>query len=183
MDPVTWTFTTLASSYGCPCTIWPGTATPQRTDSDADAVELGVKFRAATNGFITGIRYYKPVKTSGVHVGSLWSSTGTRLANVNFTNESASGWQEATFPSAVAVTAGTTYVASYFTPTRYAVSSAYFASATTRGPLTALANGTEGGNGLYRYPRPQVPSPTSPSTRRTTGSTSSSPTTTPPSRP
>ncbi|PUA80728.1 DUF4082 domain-containing protein [Nocardioides currus] len=151
MDPLTWTFTTLASSYGCPCSIWAPTATPARTDSDTDSVELGVKFRAATNGFVTGIRYYKPVETSGTHVGSLWSSTGTRLATVNFTNESASGWQEATFTTPVAVTAGTTYVASYFTPTRYAVTSAYFTSATTRGPLTALANGTDGGNGLYRY--------------------------------
>ena len=151
MDPVTWTFTTLASTYGCPCTIWAPAATPQRTDADTDSVELGVKFRAATTGFITGIRYYKPVETSGSHVGSLWSSTGTRLANVTFTNETASGWQEATFPSPVPVTAGTTYVASYFTPTRYAVTSGYFTAATTRGPLTALANGTDGGNGVYRY--------------------------------
>ncbi|WP_460716991.1 Ig-like domain-containing protein, partial [Nocardioides ginsengisegetis] len=43
-------------------------------------------------------------------------------------------------------------VASYFTPSRYVVSGAYFAtSATTRGPLTALRDGTDGGNGLYRY--------------------------------
>ena len=31
------------------------------------------------------------------HVGSLWSSTGTRLGQVTFTNESASGWQQASF--------------------------------------------------------------------------------------
>ena len=32
------------------------------------------------------------------------------------------------------------------------MSSGYFASAaTTRGPLTALQNGTDGGNGVYRY--------------------------------
>jgi methionine-rich copper-binding protein CopC len=152
MDPVTWTFTTLASSYGCPCTIWNGTETPQRTDPDADPVELGVKFRASTNGFITGIRYYKPAESTGTHVGSLWSSTGTRLANVTFTNETASGWQTATFANPVPVTAGTTYVASYFTPSRYVVTSNYFStSATTRGPLTALADGTDGGNGVYRY--------------------------------
>ncbi len=48
--------------------------------------------------------------------------------------------------------AGTTYVASYYTPSRYVANSAYFATAaTTRGPLTALQNGTDGGNGLYRY--------------------------------
>ena len=30
------------------------------TDPDTSPVELGVKFRAAQNGYITGIRYYKP---------------------------------------------------------------------------------------------------------------------------
>ncbi len=54
----------------CPCSIWPGTATPDRTDPDRDPVEVGVKFRASTDGLITGIRYYKPVETSGTHVGS-----------------------------------------------------------------------------------------------------------------
>ena len=152
MDPVTWTFTTVASSYGCPCTIWNATDTPQRTDPDRESVELGVKFRASADGFVTGIRYYKPLESTGTHVGSLWSRTGTRLAQVTFTNESASGWQTATFATPVAVSAGTTYVASYFTPSRYVVTSSYFASAaTTRGPLTALADGTDGGNGLYRY--------------------------------
>ena len=158
----------------CPCSIWPGTATPDRTDSDSSSVELGVKFRASTNGFITGIRYYKPAETTGVHVGTLWSSTGTRLANVTFTNESASGWQQATFATPVAVTADTTYVASYFTPSRYAVSSNYFTTATVRGPLTALANGTDGGNGLYRYAATAGAFPNDATRARTTGSTSSS---------
>ncbi|GCD92153.1 N,N-dimethylformamidase beta subunit family domain-containing protein [Nocardioides sp. LS1] len=152
MDPVTWTFTTAApTNNNCPCTIWPSTATPAGTDPDTSAVELGVKFRTSTAGFITGIRYYKPTQTSGTHVGSLWTSTGTQLATVAFTGETASGWQQATFASPVPVQANTTYVASYFTPSRYAVNSAYFSSATTRGPLTALQNGTDGGNGLYRY--------------------------------
>ncbi|MFC4784407.1 N,N-dimethylformamidase beta subunit family domain-containing protein [Nocardioides sp. MAHUQ-72] len=152
MDPVTWTFTTAATTSACPCTIWPSTATPAATDPDTSAVELGVKFRASQDGYITGIRYYKPTATSGTHVGSLWTSTGTRLASVSFTNESASGWQQATFASPVPVTANTTYVASYFTPSRYVVTSAYFATAaTTRGPLTALQNGVDGGNGVYRY--------------------------------
>ena len=99
-----------------------------------------------------------------------------QAATVTFTNETASGWQQATFASPIAVTANTTYVASYFTPTRYAVSSAYFASAaTTRGPLTALRNGTDGGNGVYRYTahRRGVPHQHA-TTARTTGSTSSS---------
>ncbi len=152
MTPLSWSFTTTASTFNCPCTVWSSTATPAGTDPDTSSVELGVKFRASVNGFVTGIRYYKPSTSTGTHVGSLWSATGTRLGAVTFTNESASGWQQATFASPIPVTAGTTYIASYFTPSRYAVNSAYFASAaTTRGPLTALQNGTDGGNGVYRY--------------------------------
>ncbi|QNN52181.1 DUF4082 domain-containing protein [Nocardioides mesophilus] len=164
MDPVTWTFTTTAATAGtCPCTIWPSTATPAATDTDTGQVELGVKFRAAQDGVITGIRFYKATANTGTHVGSLWSRTGTRLAQVTFSNESASGWQQATFSTPVAVTANTTYVASYNAPNgRYSTTAQYFAtSATTRGPLTALQNGTDGGNGVYNYgPAGSFPSST-----------------------
>ena len=152
MDPVSWTFTTAATASSCPCTIWPPTTAPAGTDPDTSSVELGVKFRTDTPGFVTGIRYYRPSQATGTHVGSLWTSTGTRLGQVTFTGGTASGWQEATFSAPIAVSANTTYVASYFTPSRYVVNSGYFSSAaTTRGPLTALQNGTDGGNGLYRY--------------------------------
>ena len=99
MDPVTWSFTTTASTFSCPCTIWPGTATPATTDPDTSSVELGVKFRASTSGFITGIRYYKPAAATGTHVGTLWTGTGTKLGTATFTGETASGWQQATFAS------------------------------------------------------------------------------------
>ena len=117
MDPASWNFTTAAASTNnCPCTIWAASAVPERTDPDTSSVELGVRFRAAQDGFITGIRFYKPSVSTGTHVGSLWTNTGTRLATVTFTNESASGWQQALFTSPVPVTANTTYVASYFSP-------------------------------------------------------------------
>ncbi len=58
-----------------------------------------------------------------------------------------SGWQELDFSSPVAVTAGTTYVASYFTSTGHPADTAQgLASAVTNGPLTALAGG-----GVYAY--------------------------------
>jgi len=154
MDPVTWTFTTAASASACPCTIWtPATTPAQAAANDSSAVELGVKFRANQNGYITGIKFYKGTGNSGSHVGSLWNRTGTRLASVTFTGESATGWQTATFGAPVPVSAGTTYVASYFAPAgHYAANASYFASgATSRGPLTALANGADGSNGVYLY--------------------------------
>ncbi|HEU4547507.1 MAG TPA: DUF4082 domain-containing protein, partial [Microlunatus sp.] len=152
MDAVSWTFTTAATASSCPCTIWPSSAVPAATDPDTSSVELGVKFRTDTPGFVTGIRYYRPSQATGTHVGSLWTATGTRLGQVTFTGGTASGWQEATFSAPIAVSAGTTYVASYFTPSRYVVNTGYFSTTgTTRGPLTALQNGVDGGNGLYRY--------------------------------
>ena len=115
--------------------------------ADTSAVNLGLQFQASSSGFISAVRFYKESDNTGTHLGSLWSSTGTLLASGTFSNESASGWQELDFSTPVAVTAGTTYVASYHTDTgHYAVTSNGLASAVTNGPLTALASG-----GVYAY--------------------------------
>jgi methionine-rich copper-binding protein CopC len=153
MSPVSWSFTTAAASSNCPCTIWPSTATPAvAADPDNGGIEVGVKFRTTQAGTITKIRFYKGTGNTGTHVGSLWTRTGTKLASVTFTGESSGGWQEATFATPVTVAANTTYVASYYAPGgHYSVSENYFTSATTRGPLTALQNGTDGVNGIYKY--------------------------------
>ncbi|MFL6127503.1 MAG: DUF4082 domain-containing protein [Mycobacteriales bacterium] len=153
MTPFSWTFTTgTASGAGCPCTIWANTATPDTASStDSSSVELGVKFRSRIAGYVSGIRFYKGSGNTGTHVGSLWSSSGTKLASAPFAGETASGWQTVTLPAPVAVTANTTYVASYYAPVgRYSLNGNGFASAVARGPLTALANSTSA-NGVYRY--------------------------------
>jgi hypothetical protein len=154
MTAYPWTFTTAAASgSGCPCTIWPSTATPATASvNDNSAVELGVRLRTSTAGYLTGLRFYKGAGNTGTHTGSIWTNTGARLATVVFSGESGSGWQTATLPNPVAVAANTTYVASYHTDTGfYAATSSGLAAAVARGPLTALASGTDGGNGLYRY--------------------------------
>jgi hypothetical protein len=122
--------------------------------NDASAVELGVKFTANTPGTITGIRFYKGPQNSGTHIGDLWSTSGNLLATTTFTNETASGWQEADFSNPVAVTAGTTYVASYHTDAgNYSADGNYFATAYTNinGTLTAPSGSSGGGNGVYAY--------------------------------
>lgn len=104
----------------CPCTIWSSSATPGvASDADASAVELGVKFTSDVSGYITGIRFYKGSLNTGTHTGSLWSSSGALLATATFSGESASGWQQVNFSTAVAITANTTYVASYRTTVRH----------------------------------------------------------------
>jgi PKD repeat protein len=148
-----WSFTTAAAPT-CPCSIWDSATTPAiLADPDPSAIELGVKFRTDVDGFITAIRFYKDTTNTGPHVGRLWTSTGTLLASVTFTGETASGWQQATFPSPVPVTANTTYVASYHAPAgHFSADAAYFTAAgVDNPPLHALANGADGGNGVFLY--------------------------------
>src|SRR5207244_1328697 len=103
-----WSFTTGAGP-ACPCSVWSATATPGGTANDSSAVELGMRFRSDTSGTITGVRFYKAATNTGIHTGSLWTNTGTLLASVTFTGETASGWQQMLFSAPVAITANTTY--------------------------------------------------------------------------
>ncbi len=134
--------------------LWNNATTPPGgSGSDNNAVELGVKFRADTNGFITALRFYKDAANTGVHVGNLWSASGQLLATGTFNNETASGWQQLNFATPVAITAGTIYVTSYHTSVgNYSSTQNFFATlGVDSGPLHALANGVNGGNGLYLY--------------------------------
>jgi hypothetical protein len=146
--PRTWTFTTDPGNTTIN-RLFAVNATPAVTAvQDSDSVSLGVKFTPNTDGSVIGVRYYKGTGNGGIHTGSLWSATGTRLATAAFSGESSSGWQTVYFTEAVPVTAGTTYVASYFAPRgHYAANSNFFASTWTNGPLSAPG----GANGVYLY--------------------------------
>jgi PKD repeat protein len=139
-----------ASTYS----LWAATAKPTIADEqDSAAVNLGVKFSASQNGYITGIRFYKSIANTGTHVGTLWNTAGQKLAQATFSSETASGWQQVKFTTPVAITANTVYVASYFAPRgHYANDNGYFSSSSlTNGPLRALQNGVSGANGVYAY--------------------------------
>ena len=139
-----------AASY----TIWPATTVPSVVDDGPDsAVELGVKFQSDVAGSITGIRFYKAAANTGTHIGNLWSSTGTLLGSISFSNETASGWQQMLFASPVAIVSNTVYVASYHcTVGHYSEDDNYFTSeGADNPPLHALTNGVSGGNGVYAY--------------------------------
>ncbi len=135
-------------------TIWPSNPTPTIVDGgDTAAVELGVKFRSDTAGFIIGMRFYKSAANTGTHIGNLWSTPGHQLATATFTSETASGWQQVNFATPVAIQANTVYVASYFAPNgHYSGNLDYFA---TQGvdtpPLHALMDGVSGANGVFAY--------------------------------
>jgi hypothetical protein len=145
--------TLAVSARPCPCSIWPSTATPGNPDAGPySPVEVGVQFRADSNGYISGIRFYKSVANTGVHVGNLWSSSGALLASATFAGETASGWQQVNFSNPVAITANTVYVASYHTNVgHFSEDQNYFAtSGVDNSPPHALAN-SGGTNGVYAF--------------------------------
>jgi hypothetical protein len=143
----------VVASLACPCSIWPdGTVPADPAASDGKAINLGVKFRATIDGYVTGVRFYKGAANTGTHTGYLWTAAGTQLAQVTFTGESASGWQTAYFPTPVAVSADTTYVVSYYSPSGYfADTNAGLSSGVSNPPLRALSDGEDGPNALFGY--------------------------------
>jgi methionine-rich copper-binding protein CopC len=149
--PFSWSFTTVPAAG---LTLFSSTTVPKTvTDSDPNAVELGMKFETSVAGNVTGVRFYKGSKNTGTHIGNLWSSTGTLLATVTFSGETASGWQQANFSKPVAISANTEYIISYHTNVgQYSGDTQYFATAgVTNGPLSAYSNSVSGGNGVYTY--------------------------------
>ncbi len=140
-----WSFTTW-SSAACPCTLLTAGPPAVADAGDGSPTELGVRFVPSVQGFITGVRFYKSAANTGTHTGTLWSTTGTALATGTFNSETATGWQTLNFASPVPVTAGTTYVASYFAPNgHYSADQNYFTDDVVRVPLTAPG----GDNGVY----------------------------------
>ena len=141
-----WSFTTEAAPVIL-TSMFTGIAPAQAQISSTTPTEVGVKFVPSVSGQVTAIRFFKGTQNTGTHVGSLWTSSGTRLAQVTFTGETANGWQQMALASPVNVTAGTTYVVSYYAPRgRYARTQSYFVNPWVVGPLTAPS----GANGVYR---------------------------------
>ena len=147
-------------NVGCPCTMQGPNTTPWTLDEqDPSPVEVGVRFKADMDGTVTGVRFYKATANTGSHVGNLWTNSGTLLATGTFSGESATGWQQLNFTTPVDITAGTTYVASYYAPKgHYSVSSEYYYTPSPVGgnsldspPLHAINANRGGANGVYSY--------------------------------
>jgi hypothetical protein len=110
-------FLTLCTEAIGQTSFWPQSAVPSVLEvSSTKSATLGLKFYSDVPGSVTGVRFYKGPHNLGTHVGNLWSSTGSKLASVTFSGETASGWQQANFSSPVSITANTTYVISYSAP-------------------------------------------------------------------
>lgn len=148
----------------CPCHIFSPAQTPSSpfVANDASPLTLGTRFIVAVDGYVTGVRFYKDATMTDTHTGSLWTYGGSLLATGTYSGETGSGWQTLTFATPVQVTAGSTYVATMFTPTgKYIASSNYFLNPLTNYPLTAPGSAdSRGPAGVFSYGGDQYPSST-----------------------
>jgi hypothetical protein len=132
--------------------IWSNSYVPSENAYSNGSYELGVKFTSSVSGQVTGARFFKQTWMGGyLHVGHLWSSAGALLASATFTNESASGWQQVTFSSPVAIQANVVYIVSFSTGGGYfGITTSFFTNGgATNGPLEALPGNVTGGDGVY----------------------------------
>ena len=119
--------------------------------NDGQPIETGVK-SARTPRDSSPASVLQGTGNTGTHTAHLWTSAGALLGTTTFTAETASGWQQANFSSPIAISANTTYVASYFSAGGgYAFDDNYFASEFASAPLRALADGADGPNGVYNF--------------------------------
>ena len=125
----------------------PSSVPTSLSDPDNVQVNLGVRFAASATARSLASNTIKAPTIPAPIPDTLWSSTGTLLATATFTNETSSGWQTVTFSNPIAITAGTTYVASYHSNGRYTSTSGYFNATYTNGPLSAPGSQ----NGVYAY--------------------------------
>ena len=128
---------TTSGTAATPDTIWPNSYPPENAYSYG-SYEVGVKFTSSVAGVVTGVRFYKQTWMGGyLHVGHLWSSTGTLLATATFTNETSYGWQQVNFSSPVSIQPNTVYIVSFSTGGGYfGITTNYFtAGGVTNGPL------------------------------------------------
>lgn len=107
-----------------------------------------MRFTVNVSGQVTSVRFFKLAANTAQHTGSLWTGSGTLLATVSFTNETASEWQQANFGTPINILANSPYVISYHTTGHYAVNSNYFPLAIVAGPIAVPGAGA---NGLYSY--------------------------------
>ena len=87
----------------------------------------------------------RPTANTGEHIGSLWTTDGTLLAQATFTSESSSGWQQVELRRHRSRSWPTPrYVASYHTNTgHYSVDQGYFTDhGYTNDPLSAPGGDT-----------------------------------------
>jgi hypothetical protein len=128
LNPASSTFTT----GNCPCTLMTGLVPKTVSNPVQDgrvgagpwSYELGTKIVLDQPAALTSIRFWKDARETGAHTARVWSATGTLLATLPVTGETAGGgWQQANFATPLPLAANTVYIVSvnanaFFSTTR-----------------------------------------------------------------
>jgi hypothetical protein len=131
------------------------TATPGTFENVAQTFEHGVSFSSSVSGEITHIRYWKAPGEPGTnHVGRIWAQNGLLLASVFFTNETASGWQEAQLQTPLVISANVRYRVSFNVQSVSAKTLNGLATPVTSGPLVTWSSFSAPFAGIF----PTIPS-------------------------
>lgn len=125
------------------------TQVPSFEFSDGIPYELGMKFQSTKPGQITAIRYWQAASEVGVHVGKLWTESGTLLASVTFADETQFGWQQAALSTPLNIAANTTYVVSVNANSFFSDTYDQLATPIVNNDLSSVADGN---NGVYGSP-------------------------------
>ncbi len=131
-------------------------ATPQTFESTGgQSFEQGTSFSSSVSGQITHIRFWKAPGETGTHIGRIWANNGLLLASVFFTNETASGWQEAQLQTPLSITANTRFRVTFNVQNVSAKTLNALAGPITSGPLVAWSSFSAPFAGIF----PTIPSP------------------------
>jgi uncharacterized repeat protein (TIGR01451 family) len=137
----------VGGGTGCPCALFDPSDVPVNLGGvDPHPVELGLRFAVDAPVQLTRIRFYKDPQETGSHVGRIWDEDGAELAQATFSDETVSGWQEATLSSPLLLSPGETYVASVGINEKFVMSHGQLSTVHSSGPLRSLADGH---NGVY----------------------------------
>lgn len=128
--------------------LFNGDVTYQYNNS-GDALNLGVRFHASENGFITGGRLWVLEEYFGARSLYLWTNSGTLLATATFPAITETGWLEVLFDDPVDITASVNYVMSIASTGQFVSTLDFFASEYANDPLFGNSDGDGGANGLY----------------------------------
>jgi hypothetical protein len=148
-DPYGWTF----STNSCPCKLFADTLAPVsthlptkdgRTGTGPFSYEMGVKVKVTSPVQLSAIRFFKDAGETGTHVGRLWTSSGTLVASVTVTGETASGWQQQALASPISLQPGTTYIVSVGFNAFFSSTTRGMESGPTSGPLQSVVDGANG---------------------------------------
>lgn len=126
---------------------------PASTGNDSD-YELGTKFSSDLLANVNAIRFYKAAGETGTHTGKIWDNSGSLLASVTFTNETASGWQSINLSSPLLIQPNTVYTVSVNSNVIYPITQNELASQISNSFLRTIADNN---NGVFNETPGQFP--------------------------